>query len=787
MEQINTKIKKIIFKNEQNFIIANTEANIIIKGSVLEVPEVLVGQMIVFTGEWIESNKYGKQFSFSAYEIKTDYVFFFLTTMVKGLTKKAASEISKRFGNNFKEVIEKTPEKLLTVKGVGDIKLKKITESYHKNKHLKSLADFLLPHGITPNAIIKIYSQFKENSIPELQKNPYILTLVKGIAFKKADVIAIKLGIKESDINRVKASVLFAFEEYIGDGHTLIQKNQIVGLCIDVLKTETYEPNEEIIMEALELLITDGIMSKFNLPHNQDPNGIRTMYTTKKLLEMEMYIHKFFKNNANEKIGKPIISNIESYITSEENRVGFQFNDNQKAIIKLANEGYRIIALGGYGGSGKTTSAQSILRIYENVCGDGEIVCCALSGVAANRAKTVTGYPAYTIHSLLGFGASGFTFHSGNKLTQKVILLDEASMVDTYLFYSLLQAIDPLVTMLIIVGDPSQLQSVGAGDIYRNVLDKQLCHNVILDKVYRQKEEQVINIFAQSIRQAQTPKDPYVNNYDDFKFISLYEYESQKTQLATIQEIKNIAFLHMRKIALEYLEKQEYKTIDGLADSDLLEIAIRASWGKGAWKYITNFQTITAMNKNLLGVENLNKELQSVFNPFPRESDLKIGDKIFRERDKVIHLKNENMSVIDENTYKTELSKDLNNFDNLENIFETRVFNGQFGIILKIQEDRVAVYYPNEKYICIYEKKDFSEGLIAHSYAISIHKSQGSQFDNVVIPMSMSHYIMLNNQLMYTAVTRAKDMLYLVGEKKAFVRACTNAQTTKRNTILEKL
>mgnify|MGYP003591035774 CR=1 FL=1 len=190
--------------------------------------------------------------------------------------------------------------------------MKSIVDSYSKNKHLKLLANFLLPHGITPNAIAKIHLQFQDRAIDELNKNPYILTMIKGIGFKKADNIAIKLGIKEDDINRIKSDLLFGFNEFIGDGHTLIKKEQILGLCSDILKTDTYEPNENLIEEGLELLIADNIMSKFLLPENQDPYRRHSMYTTTRLLSMEMYIHQFFKNHAFNKKSRPIIDHIDS-------------------------------------------------------------------------------------------------------------------------------------------------------------------------------------------------------------------------------------------------------------------------------------------------------------------------------------------------------------------------------------------------------------------------------------------------------------------------------------------
>lgn len=774
MEKLNAKITKVIFKNDDNFIIAATNIDKIIKGNVFEEPSALVDQEICFTGEWQKNEKFGEQFAFSSYELKADYTMFFLATMVKGITNASAKEICEKFGAKFGEIVEKDPKRLLSIKGIGEVKMKDIVESYKNSKHLRALADFLLPYDVTPNAIGKIYNQFKEASIVKLKENPYILTSIRGVGFKKTDEIALKIGIKENDIHRIKSAILYSFDEHCNNGHTLIDKNTLMFLLRDLLETESFKVSDMLIESAISLLSGEGLFMKFPLPYERDPHQMFEYYTSKKLLNMEMFIYQYFKDNANESTSTVIESDINNYIKQEEARIGFSFSDKQKEIIKLANQRYRIISLSGYAGAGKTTSAQSVLRLYSKICNENEIVCCALSGVAANRAKTVTGYQGYTLHSLLKFGVDGFEYNKDNKLPYKLILLDEASMVDTYLFYSLLQAIDSTVTTLIIAGDPAQLQSVGSGDVYAIILLNKLCHGVVLDKVYRQTESQAINIFAQSIRQGEAPAN-ILGSFEDLKFINTTppNYYAIKKSMSDAQG-KEFA----KKVQLETLEQIKMIAAGHLTSHDV--------WAKDIWKYITHFQVITPMNQNTLGVENLNIELQKIFNGKAHESEIKVFSKVFRPRDKVMHLKNEWMQVVSENTYKTMLKDNLSVFDSLDEdfVFKQRVFNGQFGVILKIEGDKIAVYYPNEKYIAMYAKKDLSSGMISHSYAISIHKSQGSQFDNVVLPMSMSHFIMLNNKLQYTSLTRAKNMCYLVGEKSAFEMACKNVKTTKRETVL---
>lgn len=763
------KIKKILFKSDENFIIAITDNNLTIKGNIFEDGNDLIDVKIDFIGKTETNLKFGQQFHFTSYTIKSNYTFFFLTSIVKGIQVKSANEIIAKFGDKFGDIVENNPKLLLTIKGIGEAKLKDIVASYQTNKHLKSLADMLLPYGITPNVINKIYTSFKDESVSEIKANPYLLTRIKGIGFKKADEIAQKFGILLTNPNRIKSAILFAMETNISDGHTYIQKDSLIEKSIELLNTETFfcedfrVENEIITLEAEQILI------KFNA-ENQ-------LYATRRMYEMELFINVFFKKNAKQRLSSnPIVEDISGYIQSEEERIGFSFSEKQRQIIELANQRYKIISLSGYAGAGKTTSAQSVLRLFEKLYSNNDIVCCALSGAAANRAKTVTGYRGYTIHSLLEFSKDGFGFHKDNKLTYKVILLDEGSMVDTYLFYSLLQAIDIDNTILIIAGDPAQLQPVGAGNVYKDILDFDLCSNVTLDKVYRQKEEQVINIFAQSIRLGEVPKN-ITAEYEDFNFFdvcprdywAIKQSKDQKAIKKLSTSIQNETLDRICEIAIKNDPAEFYQT--------------------NITKFINHFQIISPMKAGTLGVDNLNLVVQSLFNnyQYPNEIETSTSRK-FKPRDKVMHFKNENMNVVGIRAFMDDIQagKKIDVIsDGATN--SRRVFNGQFGVILDIFNNIAAVYYPNEHYVAFYTKQNFSEGMIGLAYAISIHKSQGSQFDNVVIPSSMSHYIMLNNQLMYTAVTRAKDKLSIIGEKMAFETACRNKTTTHRNTILSVL
>lgn len=765
----NVIIKKILFKNDSNFIIGVTTENFSIKGTFIEDPDSIVDTKIDFVGKWESNPKYGNQFVFSSYSIKANYTFFFLTNIVKGIPSKAAKEVVVKFGDSFGDIVERNPRALLQIKGIGEQKLKDIVTSYTANKHLKSLADMLLPYGLTPNTINKIYGYYKEKSVQEIKTNPYLLTRIKGIGFRKADEIALKFGISFDDANRVKSAILFAMEVNIDNGHTYIQKDLLISNTQELLNTESFTVNTHLVENGIVGLVVDGVLINFDTKLN--------LYATKKMYEMELFINSFFKRHSNERMSDTfIVADVNSYIEQEEGRIGFKLSDKQKEIIKLANSRFKIISLSGYAGAGKTTASQSVLRLFETFCDNSEIVCCALSGAAANRAKTVTGFKGFTIHSLLDFSSDGFGFNQNNKLPHKVILLDEASMVDTYLFYSLLQAIDIENTTLIIAGDPAQLQPVGAGNIYKDILEYNLCRNVTLDKVYRQREDQIINVFAQHIRLGEVPAG-LTSQYADFGFIDTtprnYWQIKKSSSPSQLKEFTN--GIHLQ--TLEELKAFAFANnpMDFYYNNDLLS-------------YINHFQVISPMKAGVLGVDNINNVIQSIFNPFDYQEVFTVGTKVFKPKDKVIHLKNENMEVMSGGVFSQKIKegKDITTISQ-EASSVRRVFNGQFGVILGISGDKCVVYYPNEKYVCFYTKQNFSDGIIGLSYAISIHKSQGSQFNNVAIPSTMSHYIMLNNQLMYTAVTRAKDKLMIIGEKSAFETACKNSISTQRNTILSVL
>jgi exodeoxyribonuclease V alpha subunit len=447
------------------------------------------------------------------------------------------------------------------------------------------------------------------------------------------------------------------------------------------------------------------------------------------------------------------------------------------------------------------------MDFYAQKFGKDAIVACALSGNASNRIKTVTGYQAFTIHSLLGWNGKYFEYNEENKLPFKLIVLDEASMVDLFLFYSLFKAIDFTKTKLFIIGDNAQLPPVGLGEVFNDILQNYEVEKIILDKVFRQSEKQVINIFAQEIRKGKVPKG-YKNKYEDFEFIVIEEKDyfkkireftdDEKQELRT--NINQKIYEQINSLLDEYNESILSFLQDAIIEKTIYQDIIKLQ--EYSQRYISMLQIIAPQKKGITGTKELNKLAKSIINP--DMSPFKNGINVF---DKVIHLENKNKYVVSLEDYfifkqgvnsvskedaELILEKIIDGEEEIKEMLNTqftRVFNGQTGIVLDtfIYEENkfLSVYYPLENYVTFYSDYEINQEILDLSYAFTIHKSQGSEYLNVIIPVSLSDSYMLNNKLLYTAVTRAKKKLYLIGETYAFSIGVKKKDETVRKTLLK--
>lgn len=580
----------------------------------------------------------------------------------------------------------------------------------------------------------------KNLNYDDILKNPYIL--IEYVSLEDIEkVINCDENIDRISLSnyRIRAYIFEYININIDKGHTAIIKKEL----IDYILSKT---NAEVLLNEIENEILNLINNEIYLRIVNDE-----VLTTKYFYEVENFILDTVIINS--KISKKdILSEIalESYMNECENKQGFKYDSKQRDILKHINKRNNINFLNGYAGTGKTTTAKGVLDLYSKFT--NKIICAAFSGVASARIKHATGYESITVHSLLNYDGEKFNRNEKNKLDYDFIFIDESGMLYSELFAILLSAIDFRRTEVLFAGDLGQVQPIANGDPFRDIIVNGITENIItLDKVYRQNEKQAINIIAQDVRKGIVPD--YLKKYEDFEFINslgqniLVDFEKE---VQKIKEPLNRLF-HEKK----YLE------------------------------YIGYFQVITPIRKSELGVDELNIFIQNILNAESKCNKIEFNNKQIKVHDKVMHLQNRIMKTINYDKF-TELTNNETILSELT--IERKVMNGQIGIVLKItndERDKLYVYYPLDGYVAIYTLLDVTRfKLLDLGYAMTVHKSQGSQYSRLLMPMVSRFSIMLNTQLLYTAITRAKDMLTIIGEKKAFEEGSTNITKNRRITLL---
>lgn len=577
----------------------------------------------------------------------------------------------------------------------------------------------------------------KNLNFEDILKNPY--KLIEYISLEDIEKV---INCNDSDSfnktllrnNRIRAYIFDYVNINLSKSNTAIIKKELINYILSKV-------NNEVDAESIEIEISNLVNNDIYLKNINDE-----VLTTKYFFEVESYILEIVMMNS--KIHKNKIlddKELELYLNDCEVNQGFIYDKKQRDILKNINKRHNINFLNGYAGTGKTTTAKGVLDLYAKFT--NKIICAAFSGVASARIKHATGYESITVHSLLNYDGEKFNRNEKNKLDYDFIFIDESGMIYSELFAVLLNAIDFRRTEVLFAGDLGQVQPISNGDPFRDILINNITQNIItLDRVYRQNEEQAINIIAQDVRKGVIPN--YLKKYEDFEFINslgqniLVDFEKE---ILKIKEPLNKLF-----------EEKKYL------------------------QYINHFQVITPIRKSEFGVEELNIFIQNILNPETNINKINFNNKQIRVFDKVMHLQNRIMKTIN-------FDKFLES-DNNEAIIEKKVMNGQIGIVLKITDDereKVFVYYPLDHYVAIYTLLDVIRfKLLDLGYAMTVHKSQGSQYSRLLMPMVSRFSIMLNTQLLYTAITRAKDMLTIIGEKKAFEEAATNISKNRRITLL---
>jgi len=738
------QIDRILFEDE-GFLIAALKSGEKVSGTYYESDiESIKGSAITLTGFWDDHKKYGNTFKFETLKVNQNELFFFLNKIIKGFTKKLTAELIEKFGQDgLVDILDNDIERLLEFKGIKEKRLKKIQASWKQFRSMRRLGEFLSPFDVSPGLLTTIATAMKDVDEPctKIKDNPYVLTHINSIGFKRADELALKMGIDREDEGRISSAMDYVLLNYCeAQGNSCIAKEVLFSGLDELLM---FSQKQHLYEAALVERVGEGSIVIMK----------NDRVSPSRLYDAEKYLYDEFTTRSKLNSGG-FVKNIDEFLKDSSLKLGQQ---QKEAVVKI-NEGAMLLFLVGYAGTGKSTTSKTILELINTKYDKKEIMTCALSGIASQRISDTTGYESATIQSLI------IKHEKSDKFPYSVVLIDEASMINSALFARLIGKISRKA-IIIIVGDDAQLPPIGAGNVLSDVLSLELAPTVKLTQIYRQSEDQAITLIANDIRKGVVPE--YRAAYEDFEFvdITIANYYALKNQLSQ-DELKNLRDENSQQIIIEIVHRV----------LDSLKKARYRLQNKQIKEYLNYFQVITPMKGGILGSTNLNKVLQEYFNPNPKKC-VKRGGLEFRLMDKVVHTKNENMISWSGDGFK--MGEDSN---------QRRIFNGMSGLLFKIEEDdeQLFVFYPNEDVVVIYEYEELKSHLML-SYALTIHKVQGMEYDIVVIPMTFTHFIMHNTKLIYTAITRAKHKCILVGEGAAFESGCRKFESTRRDTVLLEL
>ena len=727
-ETINGFVEKVVYRNAEN---GYTVVNISVEGDDVVCTgyfsDITEGDQIIAEGSFVEHKQYGIQFTVASYEIKEPETSVAMekylgSGIIKGVGPALSAKIVKKFGDETFNIIEREPERLAEIKGITEKKAIEIGSQFEEKKEFRNAMIFLNQYGVSNALAMKIYKEYGIKVMKIVRENPYRLADdIAGVGFKTADEIALRMGFSPESSMRMKAGISFALSMAASNGHTYLlyedlyeESKRLLGISEAEFESDIYE-----------LTIERKIVLK-------EVKGERRVYNNN-LYYMELTVaRKLLDLNAKSENNYKVM---EAKVKEVEAKTGIKLGDLQRKAVYEAVESGLVIITGGPG-TGKTTTINAIIKLFEMQ--NMEILLAAPTGRAAKRMTETTGMEAQTIHRLLELngnpeegGSMRFERNELNPLEADVIIIDEMSMVDIYLMYSLLKAVT-VGTRLILVGDVNQLPSVGPGKVLKDIISSEKFNVVRLSEIFRQAAESDIITNAHKINAGQSIR--LDNKSKDFFMLSMS---------SSIQIQRALVSLIAEKLP-PYVDATKY-----------------------------DIQVLTPSRKGELGVENLNKILQLYINPpAPGKREKQWGEVIFRENDKVMQIKNDYQME-----WKIVTKKGLTIKEG------SGVFNGDCGIIREINEfaGTVTVEFDEGK-IVEYTGATLEELELA--YAITIHKSQGSEYPAVIIPLLNAPRPLLNRNLLYTAVTRARKCVTIVGSENSVNEMIQNESEMKRNSGL---
>ncbi len=734
-EQIEGYVDKIIFRNEENgYTVLEIDNNKEITCCVGIFPSINEGEYLEMSGEYTVHSIYGEQFKMTGYSVRipkeqTALEKYLGSGAIKGIGASLASRIISKFGEETLRIIEEEPERLSEIKGISDRKARDIARQMSEKSQFQSEMIFLSQYGISLNMCLKIHQKFQDRVYDILQTNPYLLAEeIDGIGFKTADSIAAKAGIRKNSPFRIKSGYIYVLNTALAEGHMYLPKDILFKKASEILEV----PEEELEKHFMDLIIEKKIVVK-QLENETTHEKTACVYAYKNYyLELNTaamlkQLNVTYEDNLN------FIRNI---ISGIEKKTKIELDDLQReAVEKAAING--IFILTGGPGTGKTTTINTMIRYFEAL--DLTILLAAPTGRAAKRMQEATGYEASTIHRMLELygdpddpsGKARFGRNAENPLEADVIIIDETSMVDIFLMNSLLTAIVP-GTRVIFVGDVNQLPSVGPGRVLNDMIESNEFSVIRLNKIFRQAALSDIVVNAHKINAGQ---DITIDNKSkDFFFF-------ERDDVRVVQKIV-VSLVRDKLPKLLNLESRE-------------------------------IQVLTPMRKGALGVENLNMLLQKYINPSDSSKpECEHGNIIFRTGDKVMQIKN-----------NYQLEWEIRGKYGIPVQNGTGVFNGDMGTIKEVNNlmETMTVEFDDQR-VVEYSFKQLDELELA--YAITVHKAQGSEYPAVVMPILSGPAMLLSRNLLYTAVTRAKNCVVLSGSLAVLHQMIKNQREDFRYTTL---
>ncbi|MBI4854875.1 MAG: ATP-dependent RecD-like DNA helicase [Acidobacteria bacterium] len=709
-------VKRITFHNPSN---GWSVLRLNVKGSLDEVTvtgsfsAITPGENLTVSGFWINDTTYGFQFKAISYQISRPATLvgiekYLGSGLIKGVGPVTARRIVQKFGLDTLDIIEADPDRLKEVYGISAFRITRIKNAWVEQKEIRNIMTFLTSHNVSSHFAVKIFKQYGKDTIKTIETNPYQLARdIYGIGFKSADKIALNLGLARDSQARLRAGISHVLYEATEDGHCFLPKVELLERATTTLEV----PDEALFIPLIEVMTVDKELYKVEVPITKEAIYVGPLFLSERATAMRLL-------NFNHPIAIDL-KRVDKWLTRFCEKESFTLSEEQKeSIIKVVSSGVSVIT--GGPGCGKTTTVRALVKLLQAM--GKKVLLASPTGRAAQRLGEVTGREAKTIHRLLEFDPTTFSFKhdTENPLEGDVFIIDESSMIDILLANSLLKAI-PSDAQICFVGDADQLPSVGPGQFLQDVIESNVIPVARLTQVFRQAAASNIISYAHKINQAQMP-----------------EFARPGSSISDCYLV----------------EETDPEKINAL----VIKI-VTQSIPKKFQIHSQQIQVLAPMKRGSLGTTNLNIMLQEAINPASDEkTEVKWGITTYRIGDRVI--------------------QQVNNY-------QLEVFNGDIGHIKSIDlEDRQLEVSFNDKTIT-YDFSDIHE--LSLAYAISVHRSQGSEYPAIVMPIHFQHWNLLNRSIVYTGLTRAKKLAILIGQTGAIKKAIKQNSSERYTNLAETL